>query len=378
MVNQFKMKKIHLKKTENPNQIKVWHPFDDQLFWKMKSINSAIWNSSDYSWILPNDKNTLANIFKTFKGIAWIDMNELKMGKKKTISLAQKKKIALSPLTENQQLEINSFEKYLQSKRYSASTIRTYVDSLATFFRFFHAKPIHEIDNEDVIHFNNEYILAQQLSQSFQNQIVNAIKLFYAARKGMKLNPELVHRPRREHRLPNVLSKEEVKAILNAPTNLKHKTMLSLIYSCGLRRSELLNLKPLDIDSKRNVVIIRQSKGKKDRIVPLSPKILELLRAYYLSYKPKTWLYEGQKENEQYSEKSLQNVLKQSLAKCNISKPVTLHWFRHSFATHLLESGTDLRYIQELLGHKSSKTTELYTHVSTNNIQNIISPFDNL
>jgi integrase/recombinase XerD len=269
------MKKIHLKKTENPNQIKVCHPFDDQLFWKMKSIETAIWNSSDYSWILPNDKKTIANIFKTFKGIAWIDMNELKMGEKKTFSLAQKKKkIVLSPLTENQLLEINSFEKHLQSKRYSASTIKTYVDSLATFFRFFHAKPIHEIDNEDLIHFNNEYILAQQLSQSFQNQIVNAIKLFYAARKGMKLNPELVHRPRREHRLPNVLSKEEVKAILNAPTNLKHKTMLSMIYSCGLRRSELLNLKPLDIDSKRNIVIIRQSKGKKDRIVPLSPKIL--------------------------------------------------------------------------------------------------------
>ena len=373
------MKKIHLKKTENPSQIKVWHPFDDQLFWKMKSIETAIWNNSDYSWILPNDKNTIANIFKTFKGIAWIDMNELKMGEEKTFSLAQKKKkIVLSPLKENQLLEINSFEKHLQSKRYSASTIKTYVDSLATFFRFFHAKPIQEIDNEDLIHFNNTYILAQQLSQSFQNQIVNAIKLFYAARKGMKLNPELVHRPRREHRLPNVLSKEEVKAILNAPTNLKHKTMLSLIYSCGLRRSELLNLKPLDIDSKRNVVIIRQSKGKKDRIVPLSPKILELLRAYYLSFKPKTWLFEGQIENEQYSEKSLQNVLKQSLAKCNISKPVTLHWFRHSFATHLLESGTDLRYIQELLGHRSSKTTEIYTHVSTNNIQNIISPFDSL
>jgi integrase/recombinase XerD len=372
------MKKIHLKKTENPNQIKVCHPFDDQLFWKMKSIETAIWNSSDYSWILPNDKKTIANIFKTFKGIAWIDMNELKMGEKKTFSLAQKKKkIVLSPLTENQLLEINSFEKHLQSKRYSASTIKTYVDSLATFFRFFHAKPIQEIDNEDLIHFNNTYILAQQLSQSFQNQIVNAIKLFYAARKGMKLNPELVHRPRREHRLPNELSKEEVKAILNAPTNLKHKTMLSMIYSCGLRRSELLNLKPLDIDSKRNIVIIRQSKGKNDRIVPRT-KILELLRDYFREYSPKTLLFEGQKENEQFSEKSLQNVLKQSLAKCNISKPVTLHWFRHSFATHLLESGTDLRYIQELLGHRSSKTTEIYTHVSTNNIQNIISPFDSL
>jgi integrase/recombinase XerD len=153
--------------------------------------------------------------------------------------------------------------------------------------------------------------------------------------------------------------------------------MLSMIYSCGLRRSELLNLKPLDIDSKRNIVIIRQSKGKNDRIVPRT-KILELLRDYFREYSPKTLLFEGQKENEQFSEKSLQNVLKQSLAKCNISKPVTLHWFRHSFATHLLESGTDLRYIQELLGHRSSKTTEIYTHVSTNNIQNIISPFDSL
>jgi integrase/recombinase XerD len=154
--------------------------------------------------------------------------------------------------------------------------------------------------------------------------------------------------------------------------------MLSLIYSCGLRRSELLNLKPMDIDSQRNIIVIRQSKGKKDRIVPLSPKILEILRAYYVTFKPKTWLFEGQIENEQYSEKSLQNVLKQSLAKCNITKPVTLHWLRHSFATHLLESGTDLRYILELLGHSSSKTTELYTHVSTKNIQNIVSPFDNL
>ena len=154
--------------------------------------------------------------------------------------------------------------------------------------------------------------------------------------------------------------------------------MLSLIYSCGLRRSELLNLKPLDIDSKRNLILIKQSKGKKDRIVPLSPKVLEMLREYYKIYKPKIWLFEGQKDNERYSEKSLQNVLRQSLEKCKITKPVTLHWLRHSYATHLLETGTDLRYIQELLGHSSSKTTEIYTHVSTKNIQNIISPFDTL
>ena len=154
--------------------------------------------------------------------------------------------------------------------------------------------------------------------------------------------------------------------------------MLSLIYSCGLRRSELLNLKPADIDSKRGIVIIRQSKGKKDRIAPLSPKILEMLREYYIGYKPKTWLFEGQNENTKYDERSLSNVLKQALVKVKITKPVSLHWLRHSYATHLLESGTDLRYIQELLGHSSSKTTEIYTHVSTKSLQQIKSPFDDL
>jgi integrase/recombinase XerD len=175
-----------------------------------------------------------------------------------------------------------------------------------------------------------------------------------------------------------VLSKEEVKLILLAPSNIKHKAMLSLIYSCGLRCSELLNLRPEHIDSKRGLVIIKQSKGKKDRVTPLSLKLVELLREYYISIKPKEWLFEGQKLGTQYSEKSLQSVLKQSLEKSKIIKPVTLHWLRHSYATHLLEGGTDLRYIQELLGHNSSRTTEIYTHVSTNRLQNIKSPFDDL
>jgi integrase/recombinase XerD len=188
---------------------------------------------------------------------------------------------------------------------------------------------------------------------------------------------DFIQRPRREKRLPNVLSKNEVKSILEAPTNLKHRAMLSLIYACGLRRSELLSLTKFDIDSKRMVVIIRMAKGKKDRIVPLSPKILSLLRDYYKSYNPKEFLFEGQGGGK-YSEKSLENVFKQSLLKANNKKPVTLHWLRHSYATHLLESGTDLRYIQDLLGHKSSKTTEIYTHVSTKIIEHIKSPFDDL
>lgn len=154
--------------------------------------------------------------------------------------------------------------------------------------------------------------------------------------------------------------------------------MLSLIYACGLRRSELINLKPTDVDSKRSLLIIRQSKGRKDRVAPMSDKLIELLRDYYKSYRPKEWLFEGQKTGTKYSTKSLENVLKQSVRKANIKKPVTLHWLRHSFATHHLESGTDLRYIQAILGHKSSRTTEIYTHVSTSYLKNIRSPFDDL
>ena len=171
---------------------------------------------------------------------------------------------------------------------------------------------------------------------------------------------------------------EEVKAILEAHANIKHRTMLSLIYACGLRRSELLNLKPENIDSKRGILVILNAKGKKERIVPISERLIGMLRDYYKACRPKVWLFEGQTEGEKYSDVSLENVLKQALKKVKITKKVTLHWLRHSYATHLLESGTDLRFIQELLGHKSSKTTEIYTHVSTQSLKKIKSPFDEL
>ncbi len=274
--------------------------------------------------------------------------------------------------------KVEEYKRWLRSRRYSPSTVKTYTEALHSFLKFYWYKPLENISNDDIVRFNNEFILENKLSSSYQNQIVNAIKLFFSKIENSKMNVELVHRPKREKQLPNVLSKEEVKKILEAPQNIKHRTMLALIYSCGLRRSELLNLKPADIDSKRNVIIIRAAKGKKDRIVPLSDKILLMLRDYYKTCKPKTWLFEGQFENEQYDERSLSNVLKQALEKTNIKKPVTLHWLRHSYATHLLEAGTDLRYIQEILGHKSSKTTEIYTHVSVKSIRKIISPFDSL
>lgn len=324
---------------------------------------------------IAEDKTYRSKLFTCFKGIAWLDF------KTSTLSRNERKEHPssnLAALSEENHLHIAAFKNYLRSKRYSENTVKTYSESIVIFLRYFADKELEEIDNDDLITFNNDYILKNNLSSSYQNQVVNGVKLFFRAISGYKMDVDLIHRPRREKLLPNVLSKEEVKLIITTPINLKHRMMLSLIYACGLRRSELLNLKPQDIHSDRKILLIKQSKGKKDRIVPLSEALLEPLREYYRLYRPVNWLFEGQIKGEQYSAKSLQNVLKQSLERSNISKPVTLHWLRHSYATHLLETGTDLRYIQELLGHKSSKTTEIYTHVSTKSIQNIKSPFDEL
>lgn len=323
-----------------------------ELIARFKLLPGAAWSSTLKVWHLP-DTITYRTRFK----------------------INNNKDSELSQPTQN---ALTYFNKWLKSKRYSKNTISTYLNAISVFLIFYKDKPLTAIDNNDILLFNNHYILQKGLSISYQNQFVNAIKLFYQKVEGRKLDLSLIDRPKRERKLPNVLSKVEVKAILNVHSNFKHKTMLSLIYACGLRRSELLNLKPTDVDSKRGILIIKQAKGNKDRITPISDKIIELLRSYYKLYKPSFWLFEGQEKGSSYSEKSLQEVLKQALFKCGIKKPVTLHWLRHSYATHLLENGTDLRYIQELLGHNSSKTTEIYTHVSTKSLQQIKSPFDDL
>lgn len=350
-------------------------PFDRELIDSIKTIREAQWNPNEKAWVIPNDNAITDLLFKTFKGIAWIHL------KRKHQAIQKEETDIPSPektkITEKMP-EISAFIDYLKSKRYSPNTIDTYSDAMQVFLKFMSGKAIEDIDNNDVIRFNNDYILAKELTASYQNQVINAIKLFFDKIRNKKLIIEQLHRPRGEKKLPNVLSKEEVKSILDAPGNLKHRTMLSLIYACGLRRSELLNIRLNDIHRQRMVLIIRQSKGKKDRIVPLSKKLLTMIGDYWRAFKTKVWLFEGQKSGGQYSEKSLESVLKQSLQKAAITKPVTLHWLRHSYATHLLENGTDLRYIQELLGHNSSRTTEIYTHVSTKSIQKIKSPFDDL
>ena len=345
----------------------------------VRKVNGVKWSKTHTSWYVPYSVRVLNEIKNLFEPISKINAALLKEKvSNQSLKTTYTPQSAGFLFDEEVQRKILSYKAWLQSRRYSASTIKTYIESLKIFLKFFYQKTIEDITNEDVIVFNNTYILKNNLSSSYQNQIVNAIKLFFRIIENKAINIDLIHRPKRSHALPNVLSKEEIKQILETHKNVKHKVMLSLIYACGLRRSELLNLKAEHVDSKRGLLIIKQAKGKKDRIVPISHKIITLLREYYKMYKPKYWLFEGQTIGEKYTAESLQNVLKQAIAKVNINKPVTLHWLRHSYATHLLESGTDLRYIQELLGHKSSRTTEIYTHISTKSLQNIKSPFDDL
>ena len=290
-------------------RIAVYIDKDPVLIMRIKTFEGARWSSSHNYWHIPD---TEAN--RLFFQLPLVH--------------------TFLPSPENI-AEIELFKLYLSSRRYSKNTITTYCDALKSFLTFFNVKAVKDITNDDVIIYNNEYILKNNLSISYQNQIVNAIKLYFKIINDSTIDIEKIHRPKRAQPLPNVLSKQEVKAILMAHSNLKHKTMLSLIYSCGLRCGELLALQPSHIDSKRNIVQLRNAKGKKDRIVPLSQKILAMLREYYLVYKPKVFLFEGQTEGNPYDARSLQQVLKQALKKTGITKPVTLHWLRHSYATHI-------------------------------------------
>ena len=200
--------------------------------------------------------------------------------------------------------------------------------------------------------------------------------MFYLKVEHKELNIELIERPRKYRPLPKVIPKEVIQRMLTSIPNLKHQTALTLIYSCGLRRSELINLKLCHLDSKRRTLSVINGKGQKDRVLPVSEKMMQIIIKYYKMYKPTVYLIEGQVKGQKYSETSLENIFHKYLGMIYKNHKFTLHCLRHSYATHLLESGVNLRYIQELLGHKSSKTTEIYTYVSTHSLSTIRNPID--
>ena len=267
-------------------------------------------------------------------------------------------------------------EKLLR-KRYSPNTIKTYMSCMRSFVAEFHDRDLESITTQQI----NDYILnlirTRNISSSQQNQRISAIKFYYEQVLGRKKEFYRLSRPKKVKKLPGVLMVEEVELILKQCKNLKHKCILMTLYSGGLRRSELINLKISDIDSQRMLIRITNSKGGKDRYTLLSEKLLKLLRDYYKLYKPKYWLFEGQ-GGGQYSATSIENIFRKALKQAEIKKHATPHTMRHSFASHLLEQGINLRYIQEILGHSSTKTTEIYTHVCSRQLTKIQNPLDNL
>ncbi|WP_206610119.1 tyrosine-type recombinase/integrase [Maribellus luteus] len=340
---------------------------------RLKELFPARWSSSMSCWYIVKDQFSLGRFFEGLRDWAYIDYSALKI---KAMPVAPERISRDYSYRSGTKLP-KGYLELLKQKRYSESTIKTYSAYFKDFMYYFTERNLKELPVEEINTYLLELINKWEITTSEQNQRINAIKFFYEKVLGKGRHVYEIERPRKETLLPDVLSKEEVGNILSVTTNLKHKTILSAIYSCGLRRSEVVNLKIADVDSKRMMIKVKGAKGKKDRYVQLSPKLLKLFRQYYTEYKPTVWLFEGQ-TGGRYGVESLSKLLKAAAYRSGIKRRVHLHMLRHSFATHQLEQGVDIRYIQAWLGHESVKTTQRYTHVTEHNFKNFKNPLDEL
>jgi integrase/recombinase XerD len=353
------------------SRIRLIFRYDPEMVAQVKLQPLYSWDPETKSWTLPHTENILSRLTCFCSSNGW----QYKYTEDLT-RLNRKPKPKPSEIKDYRKCP-EAYQEKMVVLRYSPRTIQVYVDCFTEFLNQHPGKEPSDITQDEIIKYLRYLIEERCVSTSYQNQAINAIKFYFEKVVGGKRETYYIERPRREKFLPEVLSEEEVKALLGSITNLKHKCMIMTAYSAGLRVGELLNLRPADIDSKRMLIRVFQGKGRKDRVTLLSNKLLELLRKYYLQYHPHEYLFQGI-SGGRYSERSIQNVLKRACGDAGIRKHVTMHALRHSFATHLLEHNTDLRYIQELLGHTNPKTTQIYTHITTKGLDQLKSPLDNL
>ncbi|WP_181308928.1 tyrosine-type recombinase/integrase [Rufibacter sp. XAAS-G3-1] len=359
--------------------VQLSYPYDKVIYACLKRSKTARWLPQMQCFVTVTDSGSLLTLLSEMEPVAqlWlaqaIQIRDMALQVRLWEQVYRKGDGYLS-------CPIPYLEK-LYLLNYSLSTIRTYHSLLLRFLNSYKERGLEAINlfsEEEINTYHRQMVQAGTYSCSLVNQSINAVKFYYQRvllRHEVRLNQ--VERPGRPECLPHVLSKQDVAKILSATENPKHRCLLQLLYAGGLRIGEVINLKITDVQSGRNLLLIRGGKGKKDRTTLLSQRLLECLRAYYKQYKPKVWLFEGQ-AGGQYTVESIRNVFRASKEKAGVKAQATPHTLRHSFATHLLEQGTDLRYIQALLGHKSSKTTEIYTHVTTHAMEKIISPLDSL
>lgn len=385
------VKRIHHREM---NCLALFFPYDREIISQVKKIENIRYSKTHTCWYVQDTKEAWNTIYNVLKGKVWLDYATIKKSDQKLeqenpiVEKSTPENVPLVPIhvepdqtiqsTKDIQLAaLEQMRKKLKLKNYSPSTIKTYTEQFKLFLQFFPDSLPEELDEDEILHYMMHLIENKKLSVSAQNQAINAIKFFYE--KVLKQDRKVydLERPMKEKKLPEVLSQEEVMAIFEATGNLKHRTMLMILYASGLRRSELLNLRIGDVDFHRNVVLVRGGKGRKDRQSVMAQSLMPVVEQYLEEYKPKFWLFEGF-TGEQYSAASLQQVLKKAVYKAGIRKNVRLHMLRHSFATHLLESGTSTRYIQVLLGHDSPKTTEIYAQVTRFGLDKVMSPLDHM
>lgn len=343
--------------------------YDPEYVLKIKQIYGSRWSKDDKYWVIDDttqNKNKLMILFKD-EEIEW-DEEKSVVNKITDKYMCNKKEEATI---------LRKLHEHLTLKGFSPKTITAYKGHAKRFLQFCD-KDVYEVDRRDVENYMLEMLKVENHSHSYVNQALSSIKILF---KGVLDKEKPVFnlcRPKRQKKLPKVLSEEEVFSILKATTNLKYKVIFVMIYSAGLRVGEVVKLKIEDIDSKRMMIHVCQGKGRQDRYSLLSEMALKVLRKYFKLMKPQDWLFPGEDLHQHLSERSVQRMFKKACNDAKINKQVSVHSLRHSFATHLLEGGTDLRYIQELLGHKSSKTTEIYTHVSKADLNRIKSPLDRM
>lgn len=331
----------------------------------LKKHFPARWSQTKRCWWIARNVFDYQKFKACFSPIAEIIIQKEKEGKKET-----------KEETKEIKLPAGYLEKLLRV-RYSESTIRTYTNYFKDFQKYFNERNIKELTIDEINAYILKLIREKNISTSQQNQRINSIKFYYEKVLGFDREYYHIDRPKKTRALPKVISEHEVLSMLSATKNLKHKSILATIYSAGLRRSELINLRKEDIWFDKRVIFIKSGKGKKDRTSILSDSLTIVLEKYLRQYKPNYYLFEG-KNRAKYSPTSILRIVVNAGKLAGINKRVTPHMLRHSFATHLLEQGTDLRYIQNILGHASSKTTEIYTHVSKRSLAKIKSPLDSI
>ncbi|WCO03465.1 tyrosine-type recombinase/integrase [Psychroserpens ponticola] len=364
---------IHLIKFyyKEKHQIGIKFKYNKILIDVAKSIPSSKWNQIVMLWHLPYTTKNLDLIRYYFKDYAFINENALGLQAKQKKSMPKTER----KLNEEQKIVLNNYYKYLRGKRYSDSTVKNYTFQIADFIDYHREKQIQDLCNRDVELFIEDVFIKRKLSISVQRQFISALKLFIVFDKSTQIEDIELVRPKRDKVLPTVLSQNEVIELIAKTKNLKHRTIIALLYSAGLRISELINLKIDDININRKQFIIKKAKGRKDRYAPLAEHLLPLLRNYMITYEPETYLIEG-KPGFKYSSSSVSKFLHKAASQCRLKVRVTPHTLRHSYATHLLENGVGLRHIQSLLGHAKPETTMIYTHVARKDLLEIRSPLD--